>query len=67
MLKKGAIVLFTLAVVPNPLFDVAGIAAGGIGYPIKRFLVVVGLGKIIRGVYIAFICHHGLHFFHVGL
>ena len=48
-------VLFVLAIVPTPLFDVAGILAGAIRLPIHRFLLPVISGKIIKHVLVAYL------------
>jgi membrane protein YqaA with SNARE-associated domain len=57
--RRGGIILFVGATIPNPLFDVLGIAAGSIGYPIKRFLAVVFIGKAIKSTGIAYACFWG--------
>jgi membrane protein YqaA with SNARE-associated domain len=61
LVKRGATALFVLAVLPLPIFDVAGIAAGSLGYPLRRFLLWVYFGKIIKFVGIAYACHQGIH------
>jgi len=48
-------VLFVLAIIPTPLFDVAGILAGAIRLPIHRFLLPVITGKIIKHVLVAYL------------
>jgi membrane protein YqaA with SNARE-associated domain len=53
MRRRGAVTLFVLAVIPSPLFDLAGIAAGTLRYPLWRFLLVCGLGKTIKTVLVA--------------
>lgn len=58
--KKGGIGLFILALLPNPFFDIAGIAAGGLGYPLHKFLLYVLAGKLIRFIGIAFACRLGI-------
>jgi uncharacterized membrane protein YdjX (TVP38/TMEM64 family) len=40
--------LFVLAVIPNPLFDLAGIVAGATKIPIYKYFIVVALGKIVK-------------------
>ncbi len=60
MERRGTLVLFVLSAVPNPLFDVVGITAGGTHYPIKRFLVVVGAGKLIKSLAVAWACNLGV-------
>ena len=61
MERWGAITLFLFAVIPNPFFDVAGLAAGGLRYPVRRFLVVVWAAKIIKILAVAYACGYGLH------
>lgn len=55
MEKNGFLTLFVLAVIPNPLFDAAGISAGVMNYPVKRFLVATFLGKSIKFIVVALI------------
>jgi len=45
MKKYGDITIFTLALIPNPLFDLAGMAAGTLKMPVWRFLMACFLGK----------------------
>lgn len=58
--RRGGVFLFVGAVIPNPLFDVIGIAAGSISYPIKKFLAVVFIGKAIKSTTIAYACFWGI-------
>jgi membrane protein YqaA with SNARE-associated domain len=58
--RRGGIALFILAAVPNPLFDIGGIAAGSLGYPISRFLLWVGLGKLLKFVVFAYACRQSI-------
>ena len=60
MERWGAITLFLFAVIPNPFFDVAGLAAGGLRYPVRRFLVVVWAAKIIKILAVGYACGYGL-------
>lgn len=60
--RRGALVLFCASVVPNPLFDIVGIAAGSIGYPLQKFIPVVFVSKSIKSTGIAFACYHGIGF-----
>jgi len=53
MRRRGAITILVLSVIPNPLFDLAGIAAGTMGYPVWRFLLVTWLGKTIKTTLVA--------------
>lgn len=53
MQRRGGITIFVLSVIPNPLFDLAGIAAGTLHYPLWRFLVVCWTGKTIKTTLVA--------------
>ena len=55
MEKRGSITIFLLSVFPNPLFDAAGLAAGGIRFPLRKFLALTWLGKTIQALAGAFI------------
>ena len=55
----GWLVLFILALVPNPVFDAAGIAAGALRYPVWRFLGLVWMGKTLKYLGIAYACNYG--------
>jgi uncharacterized membrane protein YdjX (TVP38/TMEM64 family) len=50
----GEMVVFVLALIPNPLFDAAGMAAGALRFPVWKFMLAAGLGKIIKNI--AFAC-----------
>ncbi|MFA4983386.1 MAG: VTT domain-containing protein [Candidatus Micrarchaeia archaeon] len=52
--KNGMFALFLLALVPNPAFDVAGVAAGAIRMPVWKFLPAVIAGKTLRYISLAF-------------
>jgi hypothetical protein len=49
-----------MSVIPNPLFDIVGIAAGSIGYPLRIFVPVVFVAKSLKSTGIAFACYHGI-------
>ena len=51
--RRGAIVIFLLAVTPNPVFDLAGIAAGALRMPVLRYLAAAAAGKVIKNILIA--------------
>ena len=51
--KYGLWVIFVLSIIPNPLFDLAGIAAGALKIPVRRFLFVCWAGKTIKTVLFA--------------
>lgn len=60
MEERGALVIFAVSVVPNPVFDVVGVAAGAVRYPLLRFLGIVLLGKVLKGVMVAYTCDFGI-------
>lgn len=59
--KYGLITLFLMALIPNPIFDVAGLFAGATKIPVKKYLLYVGAGKIIRFSVLAFSGYFVLH------
>jgi len=63
MQHNGAFTLFVLSLIPNPFFDLAGIAAGVLHYPLLRFLLFCWLGKSIKTTVIAFAGAYSLVFF----
>jgi membrane protein YqaA with SNARE-associated domain len=46
--RWGAIVIFVLAAIPNPIFDMGGILAGMARMPWWKFLLAAVLGKTVR-------------------
>ena len=46
--RYGGLAIFLLALIPNPLFDMAGLAAGGLKMPVHRFIIFLWLGKIVK-------------------
>lgn len=52
--------LFIVSFLPNPFFDIAGIAAGALKIPLFRFLLPVLIGKILRFILFAYF---GIYFF----
>jgi membrane protein YqaA with SNARE-associated domain len=59
MQHRGGLVLFLMSMIPNPIFDLVGIAAGTLRYPLWRFIVVVWGGKLIKSLVIAYTCYYG--------
>lgn len=54
MERFGVWVILALATIPNPLFDLAGIAAGALRMPIAKFLLWAWIGKTIKMLLFAF-------------
>ena len=52
--KYGTLAILILAAVPNPFFDLAGIAAGVTKIPIKSFLLACWIGQIIKSLAFAY-------------
>ncbi len=57
--KYGIWAIFMLALIPNPLFDIAGLAAGAAGIAWWKFLIAAGIGKTIRAIAFAYIGYTG--------
>ena len=55
MEKRGFLTLFVLAAIPNPVFDIAGMTAGAMKYPLWKFLAACWLGKTVKATAIALI------------
>jgi membrane protein YqaA with SNARE-associated domain len=53
MQRRGGITIFVLSVIPNPFFDLAGISAGALHYPVRRFLLFCWLGKTMKTTVVA--------------
>ena len=59
MRRRGWLLLFLVSLVPNPIFDVVGIAAGALRYPVWGFLAVVWVGKLLKFLVFAYACQAG--------
>jgi len=53
MRERGIMTMFLLSSFPNPLVDVAGVAAGAVQMQLRRFFVGVLAGKVFKNVYLA--------------
>jgi membrane protein YqaA with SNARE-associated domain len=60
MRQRGWLVLFLISLIPNPIFDLAGIAAGALRYPLWKFLGVVWVGKLMKFLIIAYSCAYSV-------
>jgi uncharacterized membrane protein YdjX (TVP38/TMEM64 family) len=54
MRKYGSLTILVMAIVPNPFFDLAGMAAGMLKLPYYRFLFWCWIGKIIKMLLFAY-------------
>ncbi len=55
MRRRGLLTLFVLAAIPNPLFDIAGMTAGVLRYPVPAFLLATWAGKTLKFLAIAYL------------
>jgi uncharacterized membrane protein YdjX (TVP38/TMEM64 family) len=46
--RYGVFTIFILAALPNPFFDIAGVAAGILKIPIGKFFIACWLGQLIK-------------------
>jgi membrane protein YqaA with SNARE-associated domain len=53
MEKRGFITMFIMSTIPNPFFDVAGLAAGAVQMPLRSFFFAVLGGKVIKNTWLA--------------
>lgn len=60
MRRYGVWVVFVLAAIPNPLFDVGGMIAGALRFPIWKFLSSCAAGKIVKNILFALAGHYGI-------
>ncbi len=60
MRKYGAGVIFVLALIPNPVFDVGGMIAGALRFPLWKFLISCAAGKIVKNILFALAGYYGL-------
>ena len=59
MRRRNWLLLLVVSLVPNPIFDIVGIAAGSLRYPVMGFLAVVWSGKLFKWLAIAYTCSAG--------
>jgi uncharacterized membrane protein YdjX (TVP38/TMEM64 family) len=52
--KYGSWTIFLLAVIPNPFFDIAGVAAGIAKMSLRRFLLACWIGELIKMSFFAY-------------
>ncbi|GAB4506301.1 MAG: VTT domain-containing protein [Anaerolineales bacterium] len=53
MRRNGALTVLVLSFIPNPFFDLAGMAAGALKYPVWKFLLFCWTGKTMKTTLIA--------------
>lgn len=60
--KYGGWTIMVLSAIPNPFFDVAGIAAGIAKMPVPTFLLFTGIGQLIKMTLFALAGHYSITF-----
>ena len=60
--RYGLWVIFVLSVIPNPFFDLAGIAAGMLRFPLWQFLLSCWAGKTLKTMAFALAGAHSVNF-----
>jgi membrane protein YqaA with SNARE-associated domain len=60
MQRYGALTIFVLALIPNPVFDLGGIAAGTLRFPLLKFLASCTAGKVIKNIVFALAGYYGI-------
>lgn len=58
--KYGGWAILVLSAIPNPFFDVAGIAAGIAKMPLRTFLVFTFIGQLIKMTFFAVAGHYSI-------
>lgn len=60
MQRYGIWTIFVLAFIPNPVFDLGGIVAGVLRFPLWKFLVSCSAGKVLKNVIVAWATYYGI-------
>ena len=60
MQRYGALTIFVMALIPNPLFDLGGIAAGATRLPVWKFVLSCAAGKVIKNIAFALAGYYGI-------
>ena len=63
MERRGTLTMFLMSLFPNPLFDIAGLAAGAVRMPVRRFFFSVLAGKVIKDTWMAGLAGLGVTIF----
>jgi len=60
MQRHGVLTIFVLALLPNPIFDLGGLAAGALRFPLWKFLASCAAGKILKNIIFALAGYYGI-------
>ena len=63
MQKNGALTVFLLALIPNPFFDLAGVIAGMLKMPVRKFLFWCWAGETIKMTVFAYLGSRAINWF----
>ena len=63
MKRGGPFIIFIFSAIPNPFFDIVGAGAGILRFPLKRFLIICFIGKVINSTTIALFGDWGISWF----
>ena len=58
--KHGGPAILLLAAIPNPFFDLVGVAAGVLKMPVHKFLLWCWPGQIIKMLYVAYAGYYSI-------
>lgn len=58
--KHGGPAILILAAIPNPLFDLVGVAAGVLKMPVHKFLLWCWPGQVIKMLYVAYAGYYSI-------
>ncbi|MSQ26151.1 MAG: DedA family protein [Dehalococcoidia bacterium] len=61
--RRGWPVIMLFALIPNPVFDFLGIAAGALRIPLRQFLAVIWVGKTLKNIGLAYAGYAGAAWF----
>jgi len=61
MAKWGNWTIFLLALIPNPLFDIAGMASGVLKYPAWKFMLIGAAGRLPKHILFSYLGYWGIH------
>jgi membrane protein YqaA with SNARE-associated domain len=55
------LMIVVLAFIPNPLFDLAGMASGALKLPIWKFLIACAIGKVLKMLMFAYAGYYSIN------
>ena len=61
--RYASLTLLIGSAIPNPLFDILGVIAGSTLYPVRKFLLLVFIGKTIKFGWVGLGCYYGATWF----